>query len=271
MKRPECNAHTSCDVLRPIPVPQTHGYHPEVPPKTPPISHLKRNKKSHKACKLIGNLALRICCCLIFADNFLSLLLFSETYTTLNLNLFLDPLKLSQLIHLPPTSRPPKQILNHFTDPVQTQLPEFRKVTFMVPILSSIPNPPPLHPRNPMTRPTPLLSHSSSHTGRQRIKRQSQLQQRIQQNTERPGVDFAPIVGLAHDYFGRGVVVAAAAGGEFFAGCDLARETEIGYCDYGVRVGCPIKICGFGELGGGEIDQDIFRCISTVRGVEGMR
>jgi hypothetical protein len=75
---------------------------------------------------------------------------------------------------------------------------------------------------------------------RRRVKRQAGLQERIQQDAERPGVGSAAVVGLAHDDLGGGVIVGAAAGFELLVGGDAAREAEVGEGNDGVGVGGPV-------------------------------
>jgi hypothetical protein len=88
-----------------------------------------------------------------------------------------------------------------------------------------------------------------------RIEGEARFEECVEQDAEGPGVCGAAVVGLAEDDFGGGVVVGAAAGGEFLFFGYAPREPEVGEGYDGVGVGGPVE--GAGEFVLWEVDEDV--------------
>lgn len=106
-----------------------------------------------------------------------------------------------------------------------------------------------------MGRPT-----STRWFARRRVKRKTAFHEGVEQDAEGPGIRRTAIVGLAEEDLRRGVVFAAAAGGEEggFGGCwDAAGEAEVGEGDEGVGVGLGRSEGGHG--GDGYVEENVLK------------
>lgn len=167
----------------------------------------------------------------------LSIVLFPEPDSSLNLDATADPLGRGSLSKRPSGSCPSQQALDHFPGTLQALSAELGGIRLVLALTvlavrDAIFDPPPLDTGNPMTSPTPHAHLHGIITGSGgRVEGEPALEKRVEKDTQRPGVSSAAIVGLAHDDFRGGIVVRAASCFELFVIGDTAGKTEIGEGD----------------------------------------